>query len=80
MNYEEFHRWSIDKPEEFWGEQAKQIYWHKEKGWSEWKRRFNDDRQWQPGQYAGSGHRTVMSELWRCVPLVKRQFLLLLRY
>ena len=30
MNYEEFHRWSIDKPEEFWSEQAKQIHWHKE--------------------------------------------------
>ncbi len=30
MNYEEFHRWSIEQPEEFWGEQARQIHWHKQ--------------------------------------------------
>jgi len=29
MNYEEFHRWSINDPEGFWGEQAKLIHWHK---------------------------------------------------
>jgi propionyl-CoA synthetase len=29
MNYEEFHSWSINDPESFWGEQAKMIYWHK---------------------------------------------------
>jgi propionyl-CoA synthetase len=29
MNYEEFHRWSIEDPEGFWGEQAKMIDWHK---------------------------------------------------
>jgi propionyl-CoA synthetase len=29
MNYEEFHRWSIDDPEGFWGEQAKLIHWNK---------------------------------------------------
>lgn len=29
MNYEEFHRRSIDDPEGFWGEQAKLIYWNK---------------------------------------------------
>ena len=29
MTYEEFHRWSIENPEGFWGEQAKMIDWHK---------------------------------------------------
>ncbi|MER2601355.1 MAG: acetyl-coenzyme A synthetase N-terminal domain-containing protein, partial [Candidatus Competibacter phosphatis] len=29
MNYEEFHRWSIDDPEGFWGEQAQLIHWNK---------------------------------------------------
>ncbi len=29
MKYEEFHRWSIDDPEGFWGEQAKLIHWNK---------------------------------------------------
>ncbi|MCU0809245.1 MAG: AMP-binding protein, partial [Candidatus Contendobacter sp.] len=29
MNYEEFHSWSINDPEGFWGEQAKLIHWHK---------------------------------------------------
>ena len=29
MNYEEFHRWSIEDPEGFWGEQAQMIYWNK---------------------------------------------------
>jgi len=29
MNYEEFHRRSIDDPEGFWGEQAQLIHWNK---------------------------------------------------
>jgi propionyl-CoA synthetase len=29
MNYEDFHRWSIQQPEEFWAEQAKLIHWNK---------------------------------------------------
>ena len=29
MNYEEFHRWSIEDPEGFWGEQAQMIHWNK---------------------------------------------------
>lgn len=29
MSYEEFHSWSINDPESFWGEQAKLIYWNK---------------------------------------------------
>ncbi|MCB1775994.1 MAG: propionate--CoA ligase [Candidatus Competibacteraceae bacterium] len=29
MTYEEFHRWSIDDPEGFWGEQAQLIHWNK---------------------------------------------------
>ncbi len=28
-SYEEFHRWSIEDPNGFWGEQAKLIYWNK---------------------------------------------------
>jgi hypothetical protein len=29
MNYEAFHRRSIDDPEAFWGEQAELIDWHR---------------------------------------------------
>jgi propionyl-CoA synthetase len=29
MNYEEFHRRSIEQPEAFWAEQAELIHWHK---------------------------------------------------
>lgn len=29
MKYEDFHRWSIEKPEEFWAEQAKMVHWNK---------------------------------------------------
>lgn len=29
MNYEEFHSWSINDPEGFWGEQAKLVHWNK---------------------------------------------------
>ncbi|HQC72711.1 MAG TPA: acetyl-coenzyme A synthetase N-terminal domain-containing protein, partial [Candidatus Competibacteraceae bacterium] len=28
-SYEEFHRWSIEDPNGFWGEQAKLIHWNK---------------------------------------------------
>jgi len=28
-SYEDFHRWSIEDPEGFWGEQAKMIHWNK---------------------------------------------------
>lgn len=29
MNYEQFHRRSIEQPEAFWAEQAQAIHWHK---------------------------------------------------
>ena len=29
MNYEQFHRRSIEQPEVFWAEQAQAIHWHK---------------------------------------------------
>lgn len=29
MKYEEFHSWSINDPEGFWGEQAKLVHWNK---------------------------------------------------
>lgn len=29
MDYEAFHRWSIEQPEDFWAKQAELIHWHK---------------------------------------------------
>ena len=29
MNYETFHRRSVEDPEGFWGEESQRIYWHK---------------------------------------------------
>ena len=38
-NWEELYRWSVEHPEDFWAEQAKELYWH---------RPWTKVREWNP--------------------------------